>query len=104
MAMTLERALALKPGDNLFWLKKPQKEIDEEEEAYLKIFGKKLPAIGCYPEELFGKSYGNPVKFVNFRYSQKNNVMKIDLDINDLPIIYVETKNGNHFFSSGHFE
>ena len=100
--MTLDRAFALKPGNELFWGKRPPKEL-EEEEKYFERYGRKRFSMGAYAEELFAESYGNPVKFIDFKYSFKNH-KEINLDNSGFPIIEVETKIGNQSFSSSWFE
>jgi hypothetical protein len=94
--MTIEKANALKQGDQLFWVKRPS-----DKTRYKINLNGKILSIGAYPEEMYAKSQGNPVTFVRFK---ETGLGCHNYDMYGLPIIYVKTKTGIKSFSSGHFE
>jgi hypothetical protein len=77
--MTIERARALKPGDNLYWEKRKPHHIRG----------------GVVGEEAFASSYGNPVTFVSFTGTSNRE---------GYPGVNVKTKKGIETFGSGWFE
>lgn len=99
--MTKEQALNLTPGQKLTWKKRPQNEIDEDNWFFART-GKRLPRVGYYPQEMYEKSFGSTVEFVDFQYNEDRNIR---LDMRGFPIIFVKTnKTEKMSSSSANFE